>query len=277
MSSQNQHQGHQEHWKRSGLVDDLNTAIRDNPLAAGLITAGALWMLFGNKGVGAAAAGIGAGIGATASGIGAAASGIGSAAAGAGHMAGKAGSAAFGSARSAAHAVGSAGSNVAATVASAGARGIDKVASIVPDLSADESSDYYAEPSRARTGTSFAESATGRYAADVKSRLAQTFEQQPLLLGAVGLAIGAAIASSFATTRVESEWIGEQGAATRDKLKQTAKDVTDRAWQAGKDEAQKQNLTEQAGWDAADRLADKAGSVLKAGRESLQSSAKSAG
>jgi hypothetical protein len=245
----------QEHWKRSGLVDDLNAAIRDNPLAAGLITAGALWMLLGRKGVGAAAAGIGA------------------AAAGAGHMAGKAGSAAFGSARSAAHAVGSAGSNVAATVASAGARGIDKVASIVPDLSADEPSDYGYTPeqSRARTSKSFAASATGRYAANVKSTLAETFEQQPLLLGAVGLAIGAAIASSFATTKVESEWIGEQGAATRETLTKAAKDATERAWQAGKDEAQKQNLTEEAGWNAAERLVEKTETVVKAGAASLRS------
>jgi hypothetical protein len=159
----------QEHWKRPGLVDDLNSAIRDNPVAAGLITAGALWMLFGRKGIGAAAAGIGA------------------AAAGAGHMAGKAGSAAFGSARSAtqtvAEAVGSAGSSVAATVANAGARGIDKVASIVPDLSADEPSDYGFTPeqSRARTGKSFAASATGRYAANVKSTRSAWRSALPLL------------------------------------------------------------------------------------------------
>ena len=266
MSAQEQRQ---DHWKRSGLVDDLNTAIRDNPLAAGLITAGALWMLFGRKGMGVAAAGIGA-----------AASGIGSAAAGAGHMAGKAGSAAFSSARSAAQtaaeAVGSAGASVAASVGSAGARGIDKVASIIPDMSADEPSDYGYTPeqSRARASKSFAASAPGRYAADVKSRLADTFEQQPLLLGAVGLAIGAAIASSFATTKVESEWIGEQGAATRETLTKAAKDATERAWQAGKDEAQKQNLTEAAGWDAAERLAEKAGTVFKAGRESVQGAAK---
>lgn len=243
----------QEHWKRSGLVHDLNAAIRDNPLAAGLITAGAIWMLFGRKGVGAAAAGIGA------------------AAAGAGHVAGKAGSAAFGSARSAADALGSAGSSIASTVASAGARGIDKVASIVPDLSADEPSDYGFTPeqSRARTGKSFASSTTGRYAANMKSTLAETFERQPLLLGAVGLAIGAAIASSFRTTAVESEWIGDKGAATRETLTKAAKDATDRAWQAGKDEAQKQNLTEAAGWDAAERLVEKTETVLKAGRESL--------
>ena len=89
------------------------------------------------------------------------------------------------------------------------------------------------------------------------------FEQQPLLLGAVGLAIGAAIASSFATTKVESEWIGEQGAATRDKLTQAAKDATDRAWQAGKDEAQKQNLTENAGWDAAESWPKRPGRCSK--------------
>ena len=249
----------QQHGKRSGLVEDLNTAIRDNPLAAGLITAGAIWMLLGRKGVGAAAAGIGA------------------AATGAGHMAGKAGSAAFGSARSAAEAIGSAGSSVASTVADAGARGIDKVASIIPDLSADEPSDYGYTPeqSRARSSKSFAASATGRYAADVKSRLAETFEQQPLLLGAVGLAIGAAIASSFRTTAVEAEWIGDKGAATRETLTKAAKDAADRAWQAGTDEAQKQNLTEEAGWDAAEKLAEKAGTVLKAGRDSLQASANS--
>lgn len=247
----------QEHWKRSGLVNDVNAAIRDNPLAAGLITAGALWMLLGRKGVGAVAGGIGA------------------AAAGAGHMAGKAGSAAFGSARAAAQtaasAVGSAGSSMASTVASAGARGIDKVASIVPDMSADEPSDYGFTPEqgRAGTGTSFASTTTGRYAANIKSTLAETFERQPLLLGAVGLAIGAAIASSFKTTAVEAEWIGEHGAAARQTLEQAAKDATERAWQAGKEEAQKQNLTEAAGWDAAERLVDKAETVLKAGRESL--------
>jgi hypothetical protein len=243
----------QEHWKRSGIVEDLNAAIRDNPLAAGLIGAGALWMLFGRKGIGAAASGIGA------------------AAGGAGHMAGTAGSAAFGSARSAAQAVGSAGSSVASKLKTAASQSADAVASIVPDMSADEPSDYGFTPeqSRARTSKSFASSTTGRYAENVKSTLAETFERQPLLLGAVGLAIGAAIASSFATTSVESEWIGEQGTAAREKLKQAAKQATDRAWEAGKDEAQKQHLTESAGWDAAESLVEKTESVVKAGRESL--------
>ena len=249
----------QPHWKRSGIVEDLNASIRDNPLAAGLIGAGALWLLLGNRGVAATAAGIGA-----------AATGTGSAAA-------RAGSAALDTARSAAQAVGSAGSSVAATLKSAGSHGIDKVASIVPDMSANEASDYgfTAEQARARTGSA-SNFSTGHYAAKMKSTLADTFEQQPLLLGAVGLAIGAAIASSFRTTAMESEWIGEQGAEMRDKLKQAAKDATGRAWQAGRQEAQKQNLTEEAGWDAAERLADKAQTVFNAGRDSLQGAASGA-
>jgi len=249
----------QQHWKRSGIVEDLNATIRDNPLAAGLIGAGALWMLLGNRGVMATAAGIGA------------------AASGTGAVAAKAGSAAYDSARSAAQAVGSAGASVAATLKSAGSHGIDKVASIVPDISANDASDYgfTAEQARART-SSPSTSSTGHYAAKMKSTLADTFERQPLLLGAVGLAIGVAIASSFRTTAMESQWIGQQGAEAREKLKQAAKDATGRAWEAGKEEAQKQNLTEDAGWDAAERLAEKAQNVFKAGRDSLQGAASGA-
>ena len=93
-------------WKRSGIVDDLNTAIRDNPLAAGLIGAGVVWMLFGRKGLGAAAAGAGFAAGKV------------------GSAAGRAGSAAIDSARSAAQAVGSAGSSVASSVKAAGSAGL---------------------------------------------------------------------------------------------------------------------------------------------------------
>ena len=239
----------QHHRNRSGLVEDLNAAIRDNPLAAGLIGAGALWMLFGRKGIAAAAGG-------------------------AGFAAGKVGAAAWSSGRSAAQAIGSTGSSVASSMKNAASRGIDSVASIVPDLStSDPALDNGVDPGSAshRSGpdTSMTSSA-GRYASNLKSTVADTFERQPLLLGAVGLAIGAAIAASFATTAIESEWIGEQGAAAREKVKQAAKDVTDRAWQAGKDEAQKQNLTAEAGWDAAESLIEKTESVVKAGRDSLQ-------
>jgi hypothetical protein len=51
-----------------------------------------------------------------------------------------------------------------------------------------------------------------------RGRLNQMFDEQPLLLGAVGLAIGAGIAASLPTTRIEAEYFGE----TADDLKARA-------------------------------------------------------
>jgi hypothetical protein len=45
--------------------------------------------------------------------------------------------------------------------------------------------------------------------ANVQSSLAEMFERQPLVLGIVGLAIGAAVAGGFRTSDLENEWVGE--------------------------------------------------------------------
>jgi hypothetical protein len=45
--------------------------------------------------------------------------------------------------------------------------------------------------------------------AKAQSSLADMLEQQPLVLGAIGLAIGAAVAGAFRTSDVENEWIGD--------------------------------------------------------------------
>jgi hypothetical protein len=42
-----------------------------------------------------------------------------------------------------------------------------------------------------------------------QSSLADLFERQPLILGVVGLAVGAAIAGAFRTSGLEDEWMGE--------------------------------------------------------------------
>jgi hypothetical protein len=44
-----------------------------------------------------------------------------------------------------------------------------------------------------------------------QSTLADMLERQPLVLGAIGLAIGAAVAGAFRTSGLENEWIGERG------------------------------------------------------------------
>jgi len=44
---------------------------------------------------------------------------------------------------------------------------------------------------------------------NAQSSFTEILERQPLVLGVVGLAIGAAIASAFRTSDVENEWVGE--------------------------------------------------------------------
>ena len=41
-----------------------------------------------------------------------------------------------------------------------------------------------------------------------RSSLSNIFERQPLVLGAIGLAIGAAVAGAFETSEIENEWVG---------------------------------------------------------------------
>jgi hypothetical protein len=45
--------------------------------------------------------------------------------------------------------------------------------------------------------------------AKAQSSLAHMLERQPLVLGAIGLAIGAAVAGAFRTSDLENEWIGD--------------------------------------------------------------------
>lgn len=42
-----------------------------------------------------------------------------------------------------------------------------------------------------------------------RSSLSDIFERQPLVLGAIGLAVGAAVAGAFQTSEIENEWVGE--------------------------------------------------------------------
>jgi hypothetical protein len=45
--------------------------------------------------------------------------------------------------------------------------------------------------------------------AKVQSSLYDLLERQPLVLGAIGLAVGAAVAGAFSTSDLENEWVGE--------------------------------------------------------------------
>lgn len=232
----------------SPMVDRLNDAIRENPLAAGLIGAGIAWMLFGTKGFRAAGKLVkdasDKGASAVISGGAAAASGV----------------------RKTGTAVAAAARDAASSVSA-------QAGSIVPDmpLSTDGAADTVDEMRSAAGERLQSAAASGReYGAALQSRLSQSLERQPLLLGAIGLAIGAGIASTFAITDIEREWLGEQGEAARDALQGAVDDAKDRARAVLSDvqeEAARQGLTVDAAKEAASTVAGRAGNIA---REAVQ-------
>ncbi len=231
------------------MIDGLNAAIRENPLAAGLIGAGVAWMLMGGaKGFGAMA-------------------GVAKAAAG------KAGAAAASAGNAVAGGLAKAGTNAAAGMKDVPSEAAGSVGSIVPDLSVSDTMD----DARSFVGDQLtsAAAASREYGSAIQSRLSESLERQPLLLGAIGLAIGAGIASAFATTSIESELMGQRGTAAREKFQELATDAKDRARQVlsdMRDEADKQGLTTAAAKNAAGDIAEKVKAVAGEARGSVTQS-----
>jgi hypothetical protein len=234
------------------MVDRVNAAIRENPLAAGLIGAGVAWMLFGGT------------------------KGLGLAAGAATDVATRAGSAASTAGSVVAGGLAKAASKAVETVKSSAADAVGSVASIVPAMplpDTDKALESGADVQSAIGEGFHSAVAKGReYGTVVQSRLSESLERQPLLLGAIGLAIGAGIASTFASTDAESEWMGDQGAAAREKLQNIAGDIKDRAGKVMsdvKEEADRQGLTTAGAKNVASDIGAKVKAVAGAGRESV--------
>jgi len=83
--------------------------------------------------------------------------------------------------------------------------------------------------------------------------LSQTIDRQPLVLGGIGLAIGAVVASAFASTKSEREYIGETAGQMRERAEAFASETLDTAGDIGheilravKAEAESQGFTPSA-------------------------------
>lgn len=100
-----------------------------------------------------------------------------------------------------------------------------------------------------------------------RTMLADIFERQPLVLGVMGLGIGAAIAGAFSTTPTEQEFMGSASETMRADLGRRTSAVADRLREGG--ETLKSELSDtgaeafdrlqQAGRDAANAAREKAG------------------
>lgn len=112
---------------------------------------------------------------------------------------------------------------------------------------------------------------------EARERLASLFEEQPLLLGAVGVAIGAGIAASLPSTRMESELFGENADDLKAKARSFAqgevahaKDAAGAALHAATEEARRQGLTMDGLSAAANELGEKAKHVAEAAEDRLR-------
>jgi hypothetical protein len=238
--------------RQGPLVDRLNAAIRDNPLAASFIGAGLAWMLFGGAKGFSKAAGLAATVGGAAKST---ASDLGDALAGG---------------------VTKAGTTVGAAVRRNASGALDAATSVVSDVSPPaplKTIQAVSQPPSAADDGLAATAAGRHYGPVIPSKLSEHLERQPLLLGVIGLGIGAGIASAFATTEAEGELMGHHGSAARKKMQDLTDDVKDRATQLiseVKDEAERQGLTTAAATTAVKEVAEKAKAVAAAGRDAIK-------
>jgi hypothetical protein len=110
---------------------------------------------------------------------------------------------------------------------------------------------------------------------DARDNLTELFKSQPLAIGAVGLALGAAIAAAFPTTETEAEYLGESSEFIKQKAGELAGEQVERAAEVGTkvvdavvDEARQQGLTVDGLKAAATELSDKAARVADAATRS---------
>ena len=227
---------------QKGFFDSLASAVQENPLAAALIGGGALWLLIGNDKLKSAAS---------------------SAAAAATPMA-----------DIGARNLRSAASGLQRTVAPPTAPEMDhegsfRVGETLRDAgnAASDAMSGAAEKIRDRfdEGVAYGQESFDKLGAKAQSSLADMLERQPLVLGAIGLAIGAAVAGAFRTSDLENEWIGDLSDDVKADLNTRAEAVSQSLREAsdtlkaelGDTGAEAIDRVKQAGTDAADAAREK--------------------
>jgi len=292
------------------FMTQLTDAVKENPVPAALIGMGVVWMFLGGRtttsilgggtrmvGQGAryageaaydAAAGVGS---AVAGGAQYATRTVGSAVSGAADMTRRAAGAVGGVISGAASTAADTASGAYDTMSSAGERGMSEganLASGAQDTARDwgrsvmGTGEQLAQSVR-ETGGQWANSVsdtTRQWGGSLQQTLSEAFERQPLLVGAAGLAIGAAIAASLPTTRVEAEYFGETSDSLKDQAKEFVSTATDQAKsmaQKALDEAKSQGLSPEAAKDALQGTMQKVQGLAKGAQETVKSKARSAG
>jgi len=237
------------------FVSGLQDAIRQNPVSAALIGVGLLWMFTGGNKLTAAAALLGPAARSAAAGT----------AAGVQHSADAAAAVGEGI-RSlggrVANSVQETVSDTAAAVGDAASRTYDSMKAATADAVSASRSAIRA-PNGSHNGLGSA----------LQQNLKSTLERQPLLLGALGIAIGAGMAAALPISQTETEFAGASADRVMAQVKEAASTAADKAsaaaertLEAVKDEAAAQGLTVQAAKDGAAAIGEKVKSVARSAR-----------
>jgi hypothetical protein len=140
----------------------------------------------------------------------------------------------------------------------------DRVAEAVSSSSSQTAEAATASAEKASNAMSLAGESVSAIAAKTKDALAETYEQNPLLIAGVGLAVGALIASSLPTTTAENRMLGD----TSEKLRRRASEAAAQGLDAAKglatdvvDAAGQEGLSPAGLSNAADEVTQKARSV----------------
>jgi len=226
--------------RSSQLIENLNTAARQNPVAAGLIGLGLAWVVLGRSGVAigprsvarTAKRGFDAAVDAASGAVTGAASQIQAAAGG---------------------------------IKDAVSQGVEAAGASIGEAVEGLKSTYRPPGQRSEFQRHFP--------ASTSSRLTDLLDRQPLALAALGIAIGAAVASAFPASEVEDRILGPSG----DTLKATLADATDAmiertgaAIDGAIDEATAQDLTPEAMKNAVRDGAERVKAVADAGLDALK-------
>ena len=231
---------------RRDFIDELNEAIRQNPVPAALIGAGLLWMFMGgakNTVLGGASRSLFRGLAEGAQQTGAAAS----------RGAREVGARVADGASAIAETAGEAGSQAADAVRNAAGAWSDAASQTASQATQMAQTAYDAAGNM--IGPSDHSMSRQRPAAyqGLQQTLAEMFDKQPLLLGAVGIAVGAGIAASLPASNVENRLMGDTADSLKDKAQELWDETARRAESMaakGLEEAKAQGLTPEAAGQA---------------------------
>jgi hypothetical protein len=240
---------------QGSFMDGLAAATRENPLAAALIGGGALWLLIGSDKLKNAA-----------SSVTSAAAPLADLGARAQRSAASSWDDTYGSMRNrASNMQDEASRGINETVSNAKTAASDAVSGAAETIS--ERFDEGMAGAREmfdRVGRALPRKETLRQA---QSSLSDLLERQPLVLGAVGLAIGATVAGALAKSSLEDEWVGDLSDGLKADLKERAGAVSQSVREAS--DTLKAEFAD-AGAEYADRVQQAGRDALDAGRERLR-------